>query len=188
MNVTPHHLDDIDELRRRIRKESNAKQRDRYRAVVLALEGKMERDIRRMLHRSRGFIQRWVYAYRDQGIDRLFPQSPPGKPPKLTNTQREQLKASLEGQTDLRRGIDFRQRIQDLFGVTYSLSGAFQVLHDLGYEPLQPRPVNPKKDPEAEDAWKQAAPFLSKLSKTNTPSGTSKCGSRTSADSDKRDA
>jgi cellobiose phosphorylase len=75
----------------------NAKQRDRFRAVVLALEGKMEPEIRRMLHRSRGFIQRWVYAYRDRGISGLFPQSPPGKPSKLTNLQREQLKASLEG-------------------------------------------------------------------------------------------
>jgi transposase len=188
MNVTPHQLNDIDELRRRVRKETNAKQRDRYRVVLLALEGKMEPDIRRMLHRSRGFIQRWVYAYRDQGIAGLFPQSPPGKPSKLTNTQREQLKASLEGQTDLRRGIDFRQRIQDFFGVPYSLSGAFHVLHELGYEPLRPRPVNPKKDSEAEEAWKQAAPLLSRPSESNTPIGKSKCGSRTNAGLGRRDA
>ncbi len=45
MNVSPHQLTDHDELRRRIRRETNAKQRDRWRAVFLALEGKTAAEI-----------------------------------------------------------------------------------------------------------------------------------------------
>lgn len=187
MDVTPHHFDDPDELRRLFRKERNAKQRDRYRAVVLALEGKTEPEIRQILHRSRGFIQRWVYAYRDGGMAGLTAQSPPGRAAKLTPSQREQLRAMLDEER-IRRGIDFRQKVQEVCGVTYSLSGAFHVLHTLGYEPLQPRPVNPKKKAEDEAAWKQAAPLLSKPSKNNMSRNRLKSGSRTNVGSGKRDA
>jgi transposase len=188
MELTLHKRDDADELSRRIRQERNAKQRDRYRAVVLALEGKTAPEIRRMLGRSRRFVQTWVYAYRDKGIDGLLPKRPPGRPSKLTDAQRELLKQRLDAQDALRRGVDLRREIQDLFGVTYSLSGAFLVLHDLGYEPLKPRPVNPKKDPEDEAIWKQMAPLLSSSSGGSTRTGKSKSGSRTNADSAKRGA
>lgn len=188
MNVTLHHLDDLDELRRRVDKEADAKQRDRYRAVVLALDGKTEPEIRRMLHRSRGFVQRWIYAYRDRGLIGLVAKSPPGKVSKLTEAQRNQLKERLDSRTHFRRGIDVRREIQALFGVTYSLSGAFHLLHDLGYEPLEPRPVNPKKDPEVEAAWKEAAPLLSNPSAGSIRIGRSKSGCRTNADSARKDA
>ena len=35
MNIAPHQLTDMDDLRRRIAQEANAKQRDRWRAVLL---------------------------------------------------------------------------------------------------------------------------------------------------------
>jgi transposase len=141
-----------------------------------------------MLNRSRGFVQRWVYAYRDRGIAGLLAKRPPGKPSKRSDAQRRQLKTRLAAQSALRRGLDVRREIQELFGVTYSLSGAFHVLHDLGYAPLPPRPVNPKKDPERETLWKEAAPLLSRSSASSIPTGKSKSGSRTSAGSARRDA
>ncbi len=70
MDVTPHELTDLDKLRRRIRKEANAKQRDRWRAVLLALEGKTTAEIMDKLGRSKNFVQRWVYFYRDCGLER----------------------------------------------------------------------------------------------------------------------
>ena len=57
MDVSPRGRKDLSTLRERVRKESNAKQRDRYRAVVLALEGQSEPEIRLRLGRSRGFIE-----------------------------------------------------------------------------------------------------------------------------------
>ena len=55
------------ELNRRIRGERDAEQRDRYRVVVLAIEGCETKVIQLRSSRSRGFVQRWVYAYRDRG-------------------------------------------------------------------------------------------------------------------------
>lgn len=51
------------ELHRRIGKEANAKQRDRLRAVLLALEGKTTAEIMDKLGRNKNFVQRWVYFY-----------------------------------------------------------------------------------------------------------------------------
>ncbi len=45
MNVTSHNQNDQSRLKRKVRKEINAKQRDRYRAVALALEGVKTKQI-----------------------------------------------------------------------------------------------------------------------------------------------
>lgn len=162
MNISTHHFDDIDRLKKLVNTESNAKQRDRYRSVVLALTGLTEPEIRLRTGRSRGFIQRWVYAYRDGGIDSLLPKRPTGKPPKLTSEQQEELKQILNQPNAPRRGRDIQRLLEKQFDVKYSIRGAVVMLHRLGYEPLKPRPVNPKKDIEAEAKWQKDAPFLSR--------------------------
>ncbi len=169
MNVTPHDLGDVQELRQRVRKETNAKQRDRYRCVLLALNGKTEPKIRDGTGRSRGFIQRWVYAYRDGGLEAVVARRPPGREPKLTAQQQADLVGRLQCPNAPRRGVDIQALLADEFGVTYSLRGAVLLLHRLGLEPLKPRPVNPKKNPDDEAAWKEGAPFLPRPSKNNTP-------------------
>lgn len=188
MEVLLRGRQDLSILRERVRTESNAKQRDRYRAVVLALEGFSEPEIRLRLGRSRGFIQRWVYAYRDQGIDGLKVKKPHGQPPKLPRHREAELQALLKQPGAPRRGRDVAALLKAQFGATYSVRGALLLLHRLGYGPLKPRPVNPKKDPEAEARWLEAAPFLSSPSGTDTPASRSKCGSRMKAGSGRRDA
>jgi len=61
---------DVAEFKRRIKVERDALQRDKYRAVMLALEGRGAPAITRALGRSRRAVQDWVYAYRDGGIGR----------------------------------------------------------------------------------------------------------------------
>jgi transposase len=188
MEVSLRGRKDLSILRERVRKESNAKQRDRCRAVVLALEGLNEPEIRLRLGRSRGFIQRWVYAYRDKGIDGLVAKKPHGQPPKLPRDREAAFKALLDQPGAPRRGRDVAALLKAQFGATYSVRGALLLLHRLGYGPLKPRPVNPKKDPVAEAQWLEAAPFLPKTSKRNIPASPSKYGSRTKAGLAKRDA
>jgi transposase len=188
MQVSFHRPEELVTLRQLVRKESNAKQRDRYRAVLLALEGLSEPEIRLRLSRSRGFIQRWVYAYRDNGIGGLRARKPTGQPPKLPRDREAELKKILDQPGGPRRGRDVADLLQERFGVTYSVRGALLLLHRLGYEPLKPRPVNPKKDPVAEAQWLQVAPLLSSGFEIDTPTSASKSGSRTKAASDRRDA
>lgn len=188
MNVTVRESTDLEELQKRIRQETDAKQRDRWRAVLLALEGRSTAEIMATLDRSKNFVQRWVYFYRDHGLERVRPKKQPGQPQRLPHSQEQAFLQRINSKEQALRGRGIVEVLQKEFGVAYSLNGAYELLHRLGYEPLRPRPVNPKKDPAAEEAWKSSAPLLSRACETSTPASASKSGSRTNAASDKKDA
>ena len=170
MNVELRRPKDLTELRHRIRNEHNAKQRDRYRAVLLALEGQTTEAIMRRLDRSKNFVQRWVYAYRDRGIDAIDPIRQTGRPRKLTALEEERFRermlggARAEDAVCTLRGQDARRIIESEFGVQYSLPGVYVLLHRLGLSSLVPRPRHKKNDPEKMRQWLQEAPLLSRES------------------------
>lgn len=166
MRVSERKPDDVAELQRRVRAESNALQRDRYRAVLLALDGEEAVEIARTLGRARRSVQDWVYAYRDGGIDRLQPRPRPGRPTKLPREREAELRARLDagprpgdGVCTL-RGRDVVAILEREFGVSYSLDGAYDLLERLGYSCLTPRPRHEKSDPAAVEHFKQHAPLL----------------------------
>ena len=64
MHISLHCREDLTELQQQSRQERDAKQWDRDRAVLLAIEGYDAAAIARTLGRSRAFVQRWAYAYR----------------------------------------------------------------------------------------------------------------------------
>ena len=169
MNITARHAQDIDELRRLTRGEGDAKQRDRYRAALLAIEGLETEAILKALGRSRGFVQRWAYVYRDHGISAIAPKRQPGARPRLAADKVALFKARFEagparadGGVCTLRGKDAARILEREFGVRYSLSGAYDLLHRLGYSCLKPRPRHRKSDPAAMEQWKAGAPLLSR--------------------------
>lgn len=185
IDITLHHPQDAAELKKLIQQAHNAKQRDRLRAVELAIGGETTPAIMRALGRSRGFVQRWCYAYRDHGLAAVAAKSPPGRPTKLTSSQREVFKRRvLAGPTTedgvcALRGRDFIRILEHEFGVRYELSGVYALLHRLNLSVLVPRPQHRKSDPQAMAAWKQRAPFLSATCGDNTRTNRSPSGSRT---------
>ena len=166
MRVTEREPGDVAALRGRVRSERNALQRDRYRAVLLALEGGEAAQIGKTLGRARRSVQDWVYAYRDGGIDRLQPRPRPGRPTKLPREREAELRARLDAgprATDgvcTLRGKDVVAILEREFGVVYSLDGAYDLLERLGYSCLTPRPLHEKSDPAAIEAFKMHAPLL----------------------------
>ena len=97
MKVTERSVGDVAELTRRAREETKAIQRDRYRAVSMALDGREAVEIAAALGRARRSVQDWVYAYRDGGVDELLPGKSPGRPTKLPREREGELKARLDG-------------------------------------------------------------------------------------------
>jgi hypothetical protein len=81
MEVRERQAGDLDELRRRARDERHALRRDRWRAVVLALEGNDAPAVASMLGRARRSVQDWCYAYRDGGVEAVQPKPRPGRSP-----------------------------------------------------------------------------------------------------------
>jgi transposase len=185
MQITLHHPEDLEQLRQYCRQQSNAKQRDRYRAVVLAVEGHEAPAIARILDRSRRFVQRWVYHYRDHGLEGLGPQRQPGRPSKLPPTQYDVFKTRfLADPTDADgvcslRAKEAQQILAHEFGVAYTLGGVYDLLHRLGLSCLVPRPRHPKNDPAQMQHWRDNAPLLSRRRPRNTRTDRSKSGSKT---------
>ena len=168
MTLTLHAADDVRRLQELVAREANAKQRDRYRAVLLVASEQLEGDeIARRLGRSPRFVDEWVARYRVGGIDALLPRKQPGRRPKLTSEQEQKLKQRLDagprkedGVCTL-RGRDIVRIIEAEFGVVHTLGGIYDVLRRLGYSSLVPRPRHRKNDPAAMQRFTDIdSPFL----------------------------
>jgi transposase len=158
----------LDEL---VARERDAKQRDRYRAVLLAMDDEEELEgdqIALRLGRSPRFVDEWLARYRKGGIDALRPKKQPGRTPKLTAEQERKLKERLDAgprEADgvcVLRGRDICRIIEAEYGVVHTLGGIYDVLRRLGYSSLVPRPRHRKNDPQAmrEFTADDGAPFL----------------------------
>ena len=165
---------------------SDAKQRDRYRVVLIAGRGlggrpALDREqIAAAVGRSRQFVDQWVGRYRTGGIDALVPKRQPGAARRLTGEQEAQLCAMLDAGPPPEEGLAayngpiLRERIEERFGKVYSLAGVYKLLHRLAYNDLMPRPRHPGTDPAALEAFKKRnCPRVWPRSGPNTPANAS---------------
>ena len=174
MNIELRCPEDLDLLKQLQRQEHNAKQRDRYRAVLLALNGKTAPEIAAKLDRSRRFVQQWAYRYRDGGLANLAEQTRSGAPTKLRRADEADFQVRIESGPNggdgvcTLRGKDLQRILKEEFGAQYTLDGVYDLLHRLGYSCLKPRPRHRKNETDLMHEWKRRAPFLSSGSKRGT--------------------
>jgi transposase len=194
MQIVCRNAEDVAKLKLRASKESNAKQRDRYRAVTLAIDGHSTEEIMRMLGRSKNFVQRWNYAYRDGGIEALIPKPQSGRPTKLPRHKELQFKQRiLAGPSQNDNGVctlrakDAMLILEKEFGVSYSFYSVYDLLHRLGLSCLKPRSRHNKNDPAAMTQWLEDAPFLFTQSGRKSQIRKSKSGSKTKPESASRE-
>ena len=168
MEVVERESGDTQKLGELIDQEPSAKQRDRYRVAVLAIQGEQTEEIIRMLHRSRGFVQDWAYAYRDGGIKALVPKKHKGRPVILAREKESEFLKRIDAGPTKDDGVcaftvhDAVRILEKEFGAKYTYEGARCLMHRLGYTPLCPRPRHENHDPAAIQAFKQSAPLLSR--------------------------
>lgn len=184
MQIQERDPGDVAILQQHAHQAGQAQQRDRYRAALLAIQGHPTLTIQQALGRSRGFVQRWCYAYRDQGIKGLVPARRGGSQPRL---KAQQVSAFIQrftaGPTEADggrctlRGKDAQRILAEEFKVSYSLNGVYQLLHRHRLACLKPRPRHRKQDASAAGQWLGDAPLLSSVCVSSTTSR-SKSGSR----------
>jgi transposase len=166
MNVVLHDAADADRLAELIRAERSARQRDRYRCVLLAAVGRDGRElegdqIAATLGRAPRFVDKWLARYRQGGIAALHTPKPPGRKSHLTAQQCAQLTAELDAGPPPESGRsafvarDIKALIASRFEKFYSLNGVYALLHRLGYSWLMPRPRHPQADPAAQEEFKK---------------------------------
>jgi transposase len=168
MQVLERKIGDQQKLKSMARREKDAEQRDRYRAALMAIQEQEAPVIAVALDRSRRFVQRWAYAYRDGGVEALKDKPRGGSKPKFPRDRQAELKARLDagprpedGVCTL-RGKDVQRILEHEFGVKASLNAAYRTLQRLGYSCLAPRPRHEKQDQQAQEKFRKSAPLLSR--------------------------
>lgn len=163
MDVTDRSRGDRRRLSCLIAKESEAIQRDRLRSVLFASMGRETLEITGTVGRSRAFVQRWAYAYRDSGIEEVRGRTAPGRMRRLTPQQEprlvERLKAGATPQDGVAslRGRQIQGILDREFGKAFSRNGIYKLLKRHGFVCLVPRPRPRRQDPAGAKAFKRRA-------------------------------
>ena len=182
MHVEAH--DTMEQLHKAAKAQRDGRVRDRVRAVMLAKRGLTAKEVAADLAASPRAVQDWVRWYNQGGLKNL-PDAPRSGPPRkcsrdLFAAVKERIIAgpTPEDGVCTLRGRDVQRILKEHFNVVQELSTTYKLMHELGLEPLRPRPRHVKNDPAAMKAWEERAPLLSKESALPTPARRSRSGSR----------
>jgi transposase len=134
-------------------------------ALALLLEGHSRTAAAEMNAMTRQTLRDWVHRYNDEGVAGLRSRTGPGRTPVLTEAQMAELKEIVIKGPDPERHVvvrwrcfDLREEIATRWSVTVCEQTIGRWLRQLRLTRLQPRPFHPKKDPEAEVAFKKNSP------------------------------
>lgn len=135
-------------------------------AIAMVLDGKSRTEAAESNGMDRQTLRDWVHRYNAAGIEGLKSRRPPGRAPALTDLQRAELSELVTAGPDPTLHGVVRWRCEDLqaevvrrFSVNVHVSTISRWLNELGLTRLQPRPYHPKKDVEAEAAFKKTSPI-----------------------------
>jgi len=182
MRVREH--DSVAELKRLAKREKRAAMVRRLQVVILARQGQTAPQVVEATGVSRRTVQEWVQRYNAGGLEGLADRRRGGNRRHLSADQERQVcqyldHVSADPHDGVRHGKDLRRWLERQFGVLYSLTGVYDLLHRLGYSCLMPRPRHAKADPQAQAAFKKTLWHRSSKSPVSTRTNASKSGSRT---------
>jgi transposase len=153
-----------DALRGFAAKSNDGAQVRRLLALALILEGHPRRTAAEQAGMDRQTLRDWVHRYNEQGVDGLCSIRIGGHPALLTPAQMAELKALAIAAPDPAKNTvvrwrcaDLREEVSQRFSVTVCERTIGKWLRKLGMTRLQPRPFNPKKDPDAQEAFKKTS-------------------------------
>jgi transposase len=152
------------ELRRLARLEDDGRIACRLIALANALEGMDRARAAEQAGMDRQTLRDWVLRFNQAGVEGLHDRPRRGRPSFLTEGQLATFKAwVLRGPDPERDGRsswtakDLCRLIEDRFSVSYSENGMLRLLHDLGLSWQKTRPVHPRADTKAQQAFKKSS-------------------------------
>ena len=130
------------------------------RAILAVTDGQSGDDGARTLRVTLKTVHQWVRRVLVEGLTGLQRQKPPGRPPKLTKTQRQELAARIEAgpvqagfASACWRSPMMQQLIQERFGVYYNVFYLAQLLKNLGFSYQKAAFVSDHLHEEKRHAW-----------------------------------
>jgi transposase len=151
------------ELRRRARRERNARVACRMLAIANALSGMSRKAAAEAAGMDRQTLRDWVVRYNTDGIDGLADRWGDGRPQRLSAQEREALSQIIvtgpEPETD---GIsaytldDLAALSAERFGKPFHPASMSRVVRRLGFSRQKARPHHPKTDMAEQEAFKKS--------------------------------
>jgi transposase len=133
-------------------------------AIAHILEGTSRATAAARCGMDRQTLRDWVHRYNAAGIAGLSDAPRSGRRPALSPAQMEELKDLVLAGPDLAkdgvvrwRCIDLQSVIATRWNVTMHERTVGKLLRRLGLTRVQPRPYHPKKDAEAQEAFKKTS-------------------------------
>ena len=153
-----------EELRKLAAKAQDGRVVRRLSGISLLLEGKSREEAATASGMDRQTLRDWVHRYNAEGVAGLHPRPSPGRPSRLSEAQMAELRTLVVDGPDPEkdgvvrwRCVDLRTAIARRFDVTVHERTVGKLLSRLRLTRLRPRPYHPKKDPEAETAFKKTS-------------------------------
>ena len=153
------------ELRALARREKNGRVASRMVAIAHALDGMKLVVAAELAGMDRQTLRDWVIRYNDHGLAGLSDLPKGHNPEKLTDEEKAILKDKILQTPDPAKDGVCSWRIADLcafvetrFEKQVSLSGMWGMLKRMGLSHQKTRPVHPKSDRDAQDAFKKRSP------------------------------
>ena len=159
MYVENHHTtEQLQDLARDIREQRLWR---RFQAVILAKQGRAAAEIAEVLGCSLRAVKNWVAQYNRGGAAALRERPRSGRPRLLDPEHYPRLKRRLdepprpEDGTCVLRGADVQRILRQEFGAAMGRQAVYDLLHQLGYSSLMPRPQHEEADPEVQEFFKE---------------------------------
>jgi len=144
----------LDELRGRYRNEKNYRVKERLLAILHLYEGKMVKDVSKIVKRSERSIERWVAEWNGSGYEGLTPRFTGGPKPKLEESEWDKIVKEIEN-----KGMTLKEvqvYVRDTRGVSYGYKGIWEALRRKRHVPYgKAYKMNAKRPPDAEGILKK---------------------------------
>lgn len=147
---------------RGVKRDLGALEARRLEAARLLRKGWSQAEVARAVGVHRQSVSRWNRTLEEEGLRGLRNGEPPGRKSQLSESDLQELRKVLERGPEalgyatqlwtLRR---VSRWIEDRFGIRYSTSQTWRILHKLGFSPQRPERRARERDEEAIQHWKR---------------------------------
>jgi len=143
----------------------DANQARRLLAIAAVYDGMDREEAASIGGMDRQTLRDWVLRFNELGPAGLITIKPPGRRPRLSEEQKEELCRLVEAGPDPQsdgvvrwRCVDLKRTLGQRFGVDLSEVRLGQILKELGFSHISARPRHPAQNPQAITAFKKTSP------------------------------
>jgi len=154
-----------EDLRALARQSKCSRRSRRFLSLAAVCDGMSRADAARVGGMDRQTLRDWVHRFNADGPEGLLDRWDNGSHRRLSPQQLGELASLVETGPDAEtdgvvrwRRVDLKRVIEERFGVVYCERYVSQIVHDLGFSHMSPRPRHPRQDAKVIAAFKKTSP------------------------------